>query len=83
PDKAVTEIFRVCKKGGRVVGSVPSTSHIWRWRRRLSMTCGGGEPFHRNFTWNEISDLWRQAGFRVCIQQSCLGLNWMFILEKP
>jgi ubiquinone/menaquinone biosynthesis C-methylase UbiE/uncharacterized protein YbaR (Trm112 family) len=83
PEKTAGEIFRVCKRGGRVVGSVPSTSIVWKWRKYLSMTCGGGEPFHRNFNKNEITSLWHDAGFKVKVTRGCLGLNWIWVLEKP
>ncbi len=84
PQNAVSEVFRVCKKGARVIGSVPSTSRVWKWRQYLSLTCGGGEPFHHNYTKKEITDLWQKAGFKMnTIQISCIGLNWLWILEKP
>jgi ubiquinone/menaquinone biosynthesis C-methylase UbiE len=82
PEKTAREIYRVLKKNGRVVGSVPSTNNIWKWRKHLSMTCGGGEPFHRNFTQSQITKLWKDAGFKVIVKRSCLGLNWLWILEK-
>ena len=82
PEKTAREIYRVLKKNGRVVGSVPSTSNIWKWRQYLSMTCGGGEPFHRNFTRSQIAKLWKDAGFKVTVKSSCLGLNWLWVLEK-
>ncbi len=84
PRKTAAEVYRVCKKGGRVLGSVPSNSRFWKWRQHLSLTCGGGEPFHHNFTRTEIATLWQKAGFQVgTVQRSCLGLNWTWILEKP
>jgi len=82
PLKAAHEIFRVLKPGGTVIGSVPSTSNVWKWRKYLSMTCGGGEPFHHNFTEDEIHDLWHTAGFKVSTRPACLGLNWLCVLEK-
>lgn len=83
PERTASEIFRVCKKGARVVGSVPSTSNVWKWRQYLSLTCGGGEPFHRNFTKREITELWKGGGFKVTVTRGCLGLNWLCTLEKP
>jgi ubiquinone/menaquinone biosynthesis C-methylase UbiE/uncharacterized protein YbaR (Trm112 family) len=82
PEAAAKEVFRVCKPGAKVVGTVPSNSRIWKWRKYLSLTCGGGEPFHHNFNRNEITDLWKRAGFKVNTHLSCMGLNWMWILEK-
>jgi 2-polyprenyl-3-methyl-5-hydroxy-6-metoxy-1,4-benzoquinol methylase/uncharacterized protein YbaR (Trm112 family) len=83
PEKTASEIFRVCKKGGKVVGTVPSTSDIWKMRRHLSLSCAGNEPFHRNYTKQEITDLLSSAGFKVKVKSICFGLNWLWILEKP
>jgi len=84
PLSAAREVYRICKKGGQVIGSVPSTSRVWRLRQHLSLTCGGDEPFHHNFTRIEISSLWCRTGFKVLsVRQTCLGLNWLWILEKP
>jgi SAM-dependent methyltransferase len=82
PELAAAELFRICKPGGHVVGTVPSNSQIWKWRQYLSLTCGGGEPFHRNFDREDIADIWRKAGFKVKVRSSCLGLNWLWVLEK-
>jgi ubiquinone/menaquinone biosynthesis C-methylase UbiE len=82
PGTAANEIYRVCKKGGHVVGTVPSTSPIWKWRKYLSLTCGGGEPFHHNYTRDEIVKLWEAAGFNIEVRSSCLGLNWLWTLGK-
>lgn len=83
PEKAAGELFRVCKRGGRAVGSVPSTSAVWKFRRQLSLTCSGNEPFHNSFARSEIIELWQGAGFRVTVAGACLGLNWLWSLEKP
>ncbi len=82
PAAVAMEVFRICKKGAQVVGSVPSNSLVWKWRKYLSMTCGGGEPFHRNFDSDEIANLWKSVGFRAITRYSCLGLNWIWILNK-
>lgn len=83
PEKTASEIFRVCKKGGKVIGTVPSTSDIWKMRRFLSLSCAGDEPFHHNYTRQEIATLWRNTGFKVEVKSICFGLNWLWILEKP
>ncbi len=83
PDKIAREIFRVVKKGGHVVGSVPSTSPIWKLRDRLSMTCPGNEPVHFAFTKTRITQVWKAAGFKVKVRSSCFGMNWLWVIEKP
>ena len=82
-DSTARELFRVCTKGGRVVGSVPSTSRVWNMRSHLSLTCMGDEPFHLSFTKSGITTMWQKAGFKVSVKRSCLGLNWLWMLEKP
>jgi 2-polyprenyl-3-methyl-5-hydroxy-6-metoxy-1,4-benzoquinol methylase len=82
PQKAAREIYRVCKIGATVVGSVPSTSQIWSLRSHLSMTHGGGEPFHSSFTREGIATLWQEAGFNVDVSPCCMGLNWLWTLKK-
>jgi ubiquinone/menaquinone biosynthesis C-methylase UbiE/uncharacterized protein YbaR (Trm112 family) len=83
PELAALEVYRSCKKGAQVVGSVPSNSIIWKWRKYLSISCGGGEPFHHNYAKEEITALWKNVGFKTSARSGCLGLNWIWILEKP
>ena len=76
------EIYRVCKKGAKIVGTVPSTHGLWKLRRQLSLTCAGSEPIHRSYTRQELSHLLQSAGFTSTIRRTCLGLNWLWISEK-
>lgn len=81
PEKAMGEIRRVCRKGARVVGSVPTTHPVWKWRRHLSLTCAGNEPLHNNFDKSAIAGLLPTGGSRLTIKRGCLGLNWIWTLE--
>ncbi|MEN8614427.1 methyltransferase domain-containing protein [Dehalogenimonas sp. THU2] len=82
PIETLNEMIRACKPGGWLVGSVPSTNSIWKMRQHLSMTCAGNEPFHRNFTKEQISDLWRETGYDGHIRSLCFGLNWLWTVQK-
>ncbi|MEL7563167.1 methyltransferase domain-containing protein [Dehalogenimonas sp. 4OHTPN] len=82
PEATLQEMLRVCRPGGWLVGSVPSTNSIWKMRQHLSMTCAGNEPFHRNFTRNEITDLWHRVGYDGQIHGICFGLNWLWTVQK-
>jgi len=63
PEKVVTEIYRVLKVGGVLVGSVPMNSWFWKLRF-LSITLHSNakhykikEPFHNEMGVNDISEL--------------------------
>ncbi|MBU1148726.1 class I SAM-dependent methyltransferase [Patescibacteria group bacterium] len=56
PDLAASEIKRVLKPGGILIGSVPRRSLIWRFRF-LSSTHPGDEPFHHEYNGKELADL--------------------------
>lgn len=82
PEKMVLEVLRVCRHGARVIGSVPSTSRIWGLRRQLSLTCPGNEPFHNSYTRSSLAELWRVNGVTMTVTPGCLGLNWIWTVEK-
>ncbi len=56
PDGALEEIARVLKPGGVLIGTTPAHSPIWRLRF-LSSTCPRDEPFHNEYTADEIRDM--------------------------
>jgi len=63
PEKAVSEIYRVLKNGGVLVGSVPRKSLFWKLRF-LSITYRSNtrhykimEPFHNEMSVGELKDL--------------------------
>ncbi len=80
PVPTVDELYRVLQKGGVVIGSVPSSSPVW-FLRFLSSTCPRGEPFHKNFSKEELETLFKK--FRIVkLSLSVMGMNYFFILEK-
>lgn len=70
PRAALAEIGRVLRPGGVLIGSVPSRSLVWRLRF-LSSTCPHSEPFHNEYTVDEVRAM--LAGWSI----EKLGLSLM------
>jgi SAM-dependent methyltransferase len=80
PARALWEIRRVLRSGGVLIGSVPARSWIWRLRF-LSTTCPGDEPFHNEYTTDEVRALLRD--FLVLkLGYSLLHFNVIFVARK-
>ena len=81
PEQALAEIYRVLEPGGRLLGSTPRWSLVWRFRF-LSSTHYHNEPFHNEFTTSEIRQLF--SAFQVLeLRTIFLRANFLFALEKP
>lgn len=80
PRPTINELKRVLKKGGVLIGSVPTVSPIWILRF-LSSTCPRGEPFHKNFKKEELVKLFKE--FRIIkLARAVLGMSYFFVLQK-
>lgn len=80
PVPTIKEFKRVLKKGGVFIGSTPSRSPIWLLRF-LSSTCPRGEPFHKNFTKEELQELF--ADFKIILlSKRILGMSYFFVVEN-
>jgi ubiquinone/menaquinone biosynthesis C-methylase UbiE len=81
PEKALDEIRRVLKVGGKAVITVPSKSLIWQFRKYLTTTHPHSEPFHRNFS--KVSFMEVLKGFEVLeINKIVYGLTWIVVVRK-
>lgn len=80
PKPTVKELRRVLENGGVLIGSVPSASPIWFFRF-LSSTCPRGEPFHKNFSREELRELFKDFKIKK-LNRSVMGMSFFFVLEK-
>ncbi len=81
PDLALQGIHRILKPGGQFIGSVPSKSVIWKYRKLLSSTSPVQEPFHNNFTVKEFAQLLNDFKI-VAINCRVFGLTIIFHAQK-
>jgi len=81
PEKALQEIKRVLKVGGKAVITVPSQSLIWHFRKYLTTTHPHSEPFHRNFSEASFKEV--LGRFEVLeISKIVYGLTLIAVVQK-
>ena len=80
PALALGEIRRVLRRGGVLVGTVPSRSPIWKLRF-LSSTCPGGEPFHNQYSLAEVAGMLSDFDIGT-VRHVIFGSNVLFVASK-
>jgi len=80
PDRAISEIERVLKKGGILIGTVPALNPLWRLQF-LTTTAPETEPYRKEYTKREIERL--LAPFKVIhLSPALSGMTWAFVCRK-
>lgn len=81
PHKAVAEAWRVLKNKGLFIGTVPSKSIVWKFRRFLTTANTSGEPFHNYYSKRQVRRLLEPFEVLETTHQS-LGLEVFFAARK-
>ena len=83
PSRAVMEISRAIKPNGTFLGSVPSSNPLWRFRNVLSVTHPQSEPFHNNFSKQELNQLLSRFFSSTNLFYENLLMNLFFSAQSP
>lgn len=80
PEAALAGMKRALAPGGRVIGSTPRHALLWRFRF-LSSTHYHNEPFHNEFTVQELRTLFADWNIKS-LTTGVFGAILFFVLEK-
>ncbi|HEV2120127.1 MAG TPA: class I SAM-dependent methyltransferase [Candidatus Bathyarchaeia archaeon] len=83
PKRALGEIARVIKPHGIFIGSVPSSNPLWRFRNILSVTHPQSEPFHNNFSKEQLKELLADRFVSINLFYENLLMNLFFTAHRP
>lgn len=83
PSRALMEISRVLSPDGTLIGSVPSSNPLWRFRNILSVTHPQSEPFHNNFSKLQLRELLSRFFADTNLFYENLLMNLFFTARRP
>lgn len=80
PDQAISEMERILKKDGVLIGTIPAVNPMWRLQFMTS-TAPATEPYHKEYTKEEVKKL--LARFEtVHLSPALSNMTWAFVVKK-
>jgi len=80
PAKAISEIRRVLKRGGVLIGTVPAFNPLWRLQF-LASNITPTEPYRKEYTKKELEKL--LSSFRLIhLSPALSNMTWAFVCQK-
>ena len=80
PDKAISEIERVLKEDGVLIGTVPAVNPLWRLQFMTS-TAPSTEPYHKEYTKAEIKKLLKKFEI-IHLSPALSNMTWAFVVKN-
>ncbi|GAH09384.1 unnamed protein product [marine sediment metagenome] len=80
PDKAISEIGRILKKDGVLIGTVPAVNPMWRLQFMTS-TAPATVPYHKEYTKREVKKLLQRFEI-VHLSPALSKMTWAFVVKK-
>ncbi|HWS47508.1 MAG TPA: class I SAM-dependent methyltransferase [Acidimicrobiia bacterium] len=81
PADVLAHLATLLRPGGRYIGTVPSRSPIWKLRF-LSSSCPAEEPFHKNYSKEELRELLSKQFSSVKLGSGNASMSIYFIATK-
>lgn len=81
PEVALAELHRVLKPGGKLLGTVPNDSLIWKLRF-LSSSCPAEEPYHKNYRKPELRELLAGQFQDFSVRMANFTMSLLFVAER-
>lgn len=81
PSALMREIHRIMAPNGILIVTTPNTAFLWKFRG-LSHSCTGTqrEPFHREFTRRELTEIFASHDFRLASCRTCCAhMQWLIV----
>ncbi len=80
PEKAVSEMQRVLRKDGVLIGTVPAVNPMWQLQFMTSAS-PAAEPYHKEYSKSEVKKLFKK--FEVeHLSLALSNMTWAFVVKK-